>query len=371
MKKYRIVLAWGWTGWHVFPIQSMLIHLDKHYADRIDKIYRYGSRKWLEYSVFQKTNLSHIKATFVHSIAWKFRRETRILSWLKNITDMFVFIIGILSALRFLRRSHPDVIFCKGWFVALPLIIAAAIKRIPIIVHESDTSSWLTNRIASWIAKTTYTAFPWVYKKEECVGQILSDAIIPVKDYRTSNDILQSLIDTHNPKKTYIVIIWWSQWSQFLYKSIAEIAGYNKKVIDSYEILIVGGFHKDNQEYDFSAHANMHWLWFCSQEDMAAILSIADMSITRAGTTSLAEQQLFNIKKIIVPISRTHDQYNNAQRYHKHHHDIVIDAKEKGYLETLDLTLQQHIGYKKKSYDMKAFTSITTIKDTIANSFFS
>lgn len=99
---------------------------------------------------------------------------------------------------------------------------------------------------------------------------------------------------------------------------------------------------------------------------MSKLLSIADMSITRAGTTSLAEQQLFNIKKIIVPISRTHDQYANADRYKKIHNDIVIDAKLSNYLETLDLTLQQHIGYKKLPYNHAVFDSITTIKDTIA-----
>lgn len=74
-------------------------------------------------------------------MAGKFRRETRILSWLKNIRDVFLFVFGIVSAFGFLRRSRPDVIFCKGGFVALPLIIAAAIKRIPIIVHESDTKA--------------------------------------------------------------------------------------------------------------------------------------------------------------------------------------------------------------------------------------
>jgi UDP-N-acetylglucosamine:LPS N-acetylglucosamine transferase len=84
---------------------------------------------------------------------------------------------------------------------------------------------------------------------------------------------------------------------------------------------------------------------------MSHILSLVDMSITRAGTTSLTEQQLFNIKKIIVPISWTHDQYANADRYRSKYHDIIIDTKLPNYLETLDLTLQQHLGYKKKPYN--------------------
>ena len=82
---------------------------------------------------------------------------------------MFLFLVGIMSALRFLYSSRPDIIFCKGGFVALPLVIAAAIKRIPIVVHESDTRPGLTNRIASWFAKKTFTAFPDVLKDEEVV----------------------------------------------------------------------------------------------------------------------------------------------------------------------------------------------------------
>jgi UDP-N-acetylglucosamine--N-acetylmuramyl-(pentapeptide) pyrophosphoryl-undecaprenol N-acetylglucosamine transferase len=370
MKKRRIVLAWWGTGGHVFPIQSILIHLDNKYADKIHSIYRYGSRHGLEHDVFQQTQLHHIQASFVHSIAGKFRRETRILSWLKNIRDVFLFVFGIVSAFGFLRRSRPDVIFCKGGFVALPLIIAAAIKRIPIIVHESDTKAGLTNRIASWFAKKTFTAFPDVCKEGNVVGQILSDAIIPSSAI-PDNQVIKEMQDAYDTKKTYVVVTGGSQGSQRLYQLLADVISYNPQLAASYTFLVVGGFHKENQSFNFPAKAPIHWLGFCSQQDMATVLSLADMSMTRAGTTSLAEQQLFNIKKIIVPISWTHDQYTNAAWYHKHYQDIVIDTQHVGSVETLDLTLQQHQGFKKKPYDKSIFNSIKTVKDTIAQSFFS
>lgn len=370
MKKRRIVLAWWGTGGHVFPIQSILIHLDNQYADRIHTVYRYGSRSGLEHDVFQQTQLEHIRASFVHSVAGKFRRETRILSWLKNIRDVFLFVWGIVSAFGFLRRSHPDVIFCKGGFVALPLIIAAAIKRIPIIVHESDTKAGLTNRIASWFAKKTFTAFSDVFKQGEVVGQILSDAIIPSSD-TPDNQVIKEIADNYDKKKTYVVVTWGSQWSQRLYQLLADVLSYNPQLASSYIFLVVGWFHKENQSFTFPEKAPIHWLGFCSQHDMATVLSLADMSMTRAGTTSLAEQQLFNIKKIIVPISWTHDQYTNAARYQKHYQDIVIDTQQVGSVETLDLTLQQHQGFKKKPYDMAIFNSIKTVKNAIAQSFFS
>ena len=370
MKKRRIVLAgWG-TGGHVFPIQSILTHLDTHYATQIDHIYRYGSKKWLEHTIFQQTTTQNIQTSFVHSIAGKFRRETRILSWLKNIRDVFLFIAGIVLALRFLHHSRPDVVFCKWWFVALPLILAAAAYRIPIIVHESDTKAGLTNRIASRFAHKTFIAFPWALAKGEVVGQILSDSIIPSAD-TPNNKLIQELVTHYDKKKTYVVVTGGSQWSQRLYQLLADVLSYNPQLSKSYIFLVIGWFHKENQSFAFPENTSIHRLGFCSQQDMATLLSLADMSMTRAGTTSLAEQQLFAIKKIIVPIAWTHDQYANAAYYYKHYHDIVIDAQSPNYLETLDLTLQQHKGFKKKPYDRSNFNLIGITKDAIVQSLFS
>ena len=348
----------------------MLIHLDIKYASQIEHIYRYGSRKGLEYTIFQQTAVHNIHTSFIHSIAGKFRRETRILSWLKNIRDIFLFVVGIVSALRFLHRSRPDVVFCKGWFVALPLIIAAAIYRIPIIVHESDTKAGLTNRIASRFAYKNFVAFPWVLKNGEIVGQIISDAIIPSSE-KWDNKIIEEIISTYDKKKTYVVVTGGSQWSQRLYQLLSDVISYNSELNKNYIFLVVGWFHKENQSFTFPKNTSIHRLGFCSQQDMATVLSLADMSMTRAGTTSLAEQQLFGVKKIIVPISWTHDQYANAAYYHKKQHDVVIDAQLPNYLETLDLTLQQHKGFKKKPYDTQSFNSIGITKDEIAQSLFS
>jgi UDP-N-acetylglucosamine--N-acetylmuramyl-(pentapeptide) pyrophosphoryl-undecaprenol N-acetylglucosamine transferase len=275
-----------------------------------------------------------------------------------------------VSAFGFLRRSRPDIVFCKGWFVALPLIIAAAVRRIPIVVHESDTKAWLTNRIASWFARKTFIAFPWALSEGKVVWQILSDAIIP-STATPDNAVIQEIVSTYDRKKTYVIVTGGSQWSQRLYQLLADVLSYNPQLASSYVFLVVGWFHKENQSFTFPDTANIHRLGFCSQQDMAALLSLADMSMTRAGTTSLAEQQLFNIKKIIIPISWTHDQYTNAAWYQKKYQDIVIDTQQAGAIETLDLTLQQHKGFKKQPYDTAVFSSIGTIKETIAQSFFS
>lgn len=65
----------------------------------------------------------------------------------------------------------------------------------------------------------------------------------------------------------------------------------------------------------FTPFANVKTLEFCTQSQLGSLYQNADIVLTRAGTTSLAEQELFDIKLIMVPIPRTHDQFTNAMRY--------------------------------------------------------
>jgi UDP-N-acetylglucosamine:LPS N-acetylglucosamine transferase len=76
-------------------------------------------------------------------------------------------------------------------------------------------------------------------------------------------------------------------------------------------------------------------------------LDLCDIAITRGGTTSLAEQELFGIKKIIIPIPRTHDQAKNAEYYKTHHDDIVLDQYANSFIDNLRNAIEHCIGYKK------------------------
>ena len=67
---------------------------------------------------------------------------------------------------------------------------------------------------------------------------------------------------------------------------------------------------------------------FLSQSDMWVLYQYCDISLTRWWTTSLAEQKLFNIKSIIVPIPWTHDQKLNAERYVKNFNDILVEQSK-------------------------------------------
>lgn len=86
-----------------------------------------------------------------------------------------------MQSVFYLLRFKVDVVFCKGGYVALPVVFAAKLLGKKIIVHESDVHAGLVNRIASRFAKTTFTGFPKVLPNAQVVGQILSEDLLPAE----------------------------------------------------------------------------------------------------------------------------------------------------------------------------------------------
>lgn len=97
----------------------------------------------------------------------------------------------------------------------------------------------------------------------------------------------------------------------------------------------------------FDKFDNVHTYAFVNQKEMGEIYNKCDIAITRGGTTSLAEQKLYDMKEVIIPIPRTHDQYDNAKRYVKHHNDIMINQRDSDFEQQLLKAIQYFKGFKK------------------------
>jgi UDP-N-acetylglucosamine:LPS N-acetylglucosamine transferase len=123
-------------------------------------------------------------------------------------------------------------------------------------------------------------------------------------------------------------VIGGSQGSQRLYQAILKALESDKILQQEFVFAIVLGLlNKDLKPY-FERFSNVHIFDFVSQQEMGMLCQFADISITRGGTTSLAEQKLYDLKLIIIPITRTHDQEANAQRYQTQYGDTVLDQRE-------------------------------------------
>lgn len=342
-------MAGWWTWGHVFPIRSLLIFFNDHpeYRQEVDRLYRFGARHSLEEKICHELDHNDQKSPkFVPIYSWKYRRESYRKSKLKNIPDFFLFVIGIFQSIFYLLHYRIDVIFCKWGYVALPVVLAAALLRKKIVVHESDTHSGLVNKIASRFAKKVFTGFEWSLPKWETIGQILSD------------DIITQTLPEKNPK-TLVLVVWGSQGAKRLYQSILHILQFTPELQSGYEFFVVLGLANDDMSTLFDKFENVHTYGFVSQTEMGQLYNTCDIAITRGGTTALAEQKLYDIKQIIVPIPRTHDQYDNAKRYVRIYNDIMISQRDADFEAQLGNAIKYFKWFKKtrQQKDKKAIVA--------------
>lgn len=364
-KKHTIAMAWWWTGGHVFPIKSLVefIQTKPEYTDNIHQIYRFWSKRSLEQEIAAKLSWLPFPPIFKTIHSWKYRRETLFKSHLKNLRDMLFFGIGCIQALFYILYYKIDIIFCKGWYVALPLVIAWAILKKKIVLHESDTHPWIVNKITSRFAQKIFTWFDKVFPKAETVGQILSEEIIfsPQDKLPETLEFLPKI-----PKdKPRIFVTGWSQGSQRLYQSLLKALETDKSLQNDFIFFItLGKLNQDLKEY-FQKFENVFCFDFLSQKEMWILYYYCDLSLTRAGTTSLAEQKLYNMKLFMVPISRTHDQYDNAKRYVQYCDDIMIDQKDENFLNKLIMEFKRHKNFKKELQHTDREQQISITKEKI------
>ncbi len=109
---------------------------------------------------------------------------------------------------------------------------------------------------------------------------------------------------------------------------------------------------------------------FVSQQEMGTLLYYTDIAITRAGTTSLAEQKLYGIKSIIVAIPWTHDQSTNAKYYVNKYQDISLNQKSPNFIEEMAKLLEHYKDFKKEVDSVDIVSNITSAKEKILESFF-
>ena len=361
-------MAGGWTGGHVFPIKSLLEYVEEHkvFSNEISAIFWFWSDDSLEESVFKKINQTRNgpKISFIRILSGKFRRETFLSSHLKNFRDFRLFLFGILQSLRYLKKHKIDIIFCKGWYVALPVVVAGRILRKKIVVHESDTRPWLVNKLASKMANKVFTWFDDVLPGAETIGQIISDDLIFNWNFKDIPNI-KEVFDQEDKNKTRILVFWWSQWSQRLYQSLIRAIQTDKTLQTEFIFFVVLWLLNKDLAKEFEWFENIHVFEFVSQKEMWALCASCDIAITRAGTTSLAEQKMYDMKLFIVPIAWTHAQYQNAERYQTNHWDVFLDQRHEDFINKLVLELKKHKEFKKELKHNNKTEIIHAAKDKV------
>ena len=323
----KIVFAGGGTGGHFYPIIAITEALqdivrEEHYIE--PSLYYLAPQPFDEKALFEN-GIAYIRIP-----AGKMRRYFS----LRNVTDSFVTLVGFLTALVTLLRLYPDVVVSKGGYASVPVVLAARILRIPIIIHESDAKPGRANLLAAkWAAKIAI-AFDSAaeYFPKEVRGRIARTGI-PVRKalMRVEPEGARQYLGLESGVPT-IFILGGSQGAvrinEVVLSALPELVSFanvihqtgpaNFKNVEAVSKVVLGN----------GPHASRyHPVNYLDQVSMQRAAGAASVVVSRAGATSIAEIGLWKRPAILIPIpeSISHDQRENAYAYERTGAAIVIE----------------------------------------------
>jgi UDP-N-acetylglucosamine--N-acetylmuramyl-(pentapeptide) pyrophosphoryl-undecaprenol N-acetylglucosamine transferase len=352
----KVLAAGGGSGGHVTPVLAVINELGKH--DPNLEVRFVCDRK---FSKLSRDILSHANVPVdVRTIpAGKFRRYHGISIWrqmldiptaVHNFADLFLIAAGYFASLWQLMSYRPDVVFTKGGFVCLPVGLAAATLRIPLVIHDSDSHPGLTNRILARFARLIATGAPlehYSYSDEKAtyVGIPVDVAFQPV-DETTKRQLKETL---GLPDVAWPLVVVTGGGLGAARVNQAMIAISEQLLDEQIAVLHITG---SGQYDEIQAKAPQHPCYIVKPfvaDGMAKIIGAADVVVTRAGATSLLEVASMAKPTIIVPnamLTGGH-QVKNASVYEQADAALVIEDKSiheqpQQLLAAIELLIHDH-----------------------------
>jgi UDP-N-acetylglucosamine--N-acetylmuramyl-(pentapeptide) pyrophosphoryl-undecaprenol N-acetylglucosamine transferase len=293
MKKGTIVLTGGGTAGHVCPHINLSNELNKHF----EKIVYIGSKNGIEKTLITSQTQYDYKS--ISTV--KFIRR----NLLKNILLPFKLSKAINEAKKIIKETKPSIIFSKGGYVSLPVVIAGHKLKIPIICHESDITMGLANKLASKYATKVCTNFE-ITTKNNKQKFIHTGSPLPISQLSKSEAKQKLKIKTD--KKILLVTggsLGATTINELIFKNIDELT---KKY---FVIHLVG---KGNLNRKLINKNNYKQIEFSNE--MWTIIKASDFAISRAGANTILELLTNQIPTILIPLPKgisRGDQIENAK----------------------------------------------------------
>ena len=232
---------------------------------------------------------------------------------------------GFFEAKRILRKIKPDVIFSKGGFVSVPVVLAAKALHIPAVIHESDMTPGLANRIALRGATTVCCNFPETVEKIQGNRAIWTGT--PIRQELFSGDANRGLsfcgFDSANDKPV-LLIIGGSQGSVFINNAVR---GSLDELLKDFRIIHLCG--KGNLDESLKNREGYAQYEFISKE-LPDLFAAADIIISRAGANAIFELLALKKPNILIPLglnASRGDQILNARSFEKQGFSKVLEEE--------------------------------------------
>jgi UDP-N-acetylglucosamine--N-acetylmuramyl-(pentapeptide) pyrophosphoryl-undecaprenol N-acetylglucosamine transferase len=307
-----IVLTGGGTAGHVTPNLALLPHLKEAGYD----VNYIGSKNGMEKEIIERYKIPYYGIN-----SGKLRRYIDV----KNLTDVFRVVKGIGEATSVLRKLKPDVVFSKGGFVAVPVVIGAYLNKIPVICHESDITPGLANKIAIPFAKAVCATFP------EALTAIGEDKAVltgtPIRDilFKGNKEKGLALCKNNTDVKPTLLVMGGSQGSV---KVNGAIRALLPRLLEDFNIIHLCG--KGNFSDELKDTKGYNQFEYISAE-MPDILAAADIVTSRAGSNAICELLALHKPMLLIPLSKRAsrgDQILNAESFKAQGFAEVCDEDE-------------------------------------------
>lgn len=306
----KIILTGGGTAGHVTPNLALLPALkEAGYEIRYIGSYQGIERKLIENAGVPYDGIS----------SGKLRRYFD----LKNFSDPFRVLKGYGEALRLMKRYRPDVVFSKGGFVAVPVVLAAKHYKIPVIIHESDMTPGLANKICIPSAAKVCCNFPETLKYLPEDKAVLTGS--PIREELLKGDRLAGLSYAHlSADKPVLLVIGGSLGSVAVNTAVRNIL---PRLLDSFQIIHICG--KGNlDESLIGIHGYVQYEYV--DAPLKHLFAAADIVISRAGANSICELLALRKPNLLIPLSAAAsrgDQILNANSFSKQGFSMVLEEE--------------------------------------------
>ena len=306
----HIVLTGGGTAGHVTPNIALMGRL-KEQGYQISYI---GS-----YNGIEKTLIEELGIPYYGISSGKLRRYFD----LKNFTDPFRVLKGFSEARKLLKQLKPDVVFSKGGFVTVPVVIAAGRLKIPAIIHESDMTPGLANKLCIPSAVKVCCNFPET-KAHLPEGKAVVTGT-PIRPELLQGDADKGRDFTgFTSEKPVIMIIGGSLGAQAVNDAVRRIL---PDLLKDFQVVhLCGKGKRDDSKNDLKGYVQYEYI----ESVLADLFAMADIVISRAGANAICELQALKKPNLLIPLSANAsrgDQILNARSFEKQGFSMVLEEE--------------------------------------------
>lgn len=347
----KIVLTGGGTAGHVTPNMALIPTL----RERGYEIHYIGSYDGIEKKLIEEMGVTY------HGISTgKLRRYFS----LENFSDPFRVIKGLSQAKKLMKEIKPDVVFSKGGFVAVPVVLAAHSKKIPCIIHESDMTPGLANKICIPKATKVCCNFP------EAAENLPEDKAVvtgtPIRQELFSGDATSAMkFCGFTQVRPTLLVVGGSAGALRVNEAIWSCLD---ELVKDFNIIHLCGKDKMNDKLkDVPNYVQFEYI----KQELKDLLALADIVVSRAGANAICELLALQKPSVLIPLSLAAsrgDQILNAKSFDKSGYAKLLleeDVTDESLLAAVREVYEHRDEYKATMQKSDLSDSITIIAGLI------